>query len=63
MDEEEALRAVKILNPQLVIPYHYNCPAFFTRKYNPADDQKFKKDVTNSGTRCVILRNGDSIEL
>lgn len=31
MDEREALQAVSIINPDIVIPCHYNCPAFFTR--------------------------------
>ena len=30
MDENEALEAVDIMQPLLVIPCHYNCPAFFT---------------------------------
>lgn len=63
MDEEDALKAVEIMKPKLVIPCHYNCPAFFTNKYNPADDQKFKEGVQASGADCVILRNGDSLEL
>ena len=63
MDEGEALKAVKIMKPKLVIPCHYNCPAFFTKKYNPADDQKFKQDVQAIGSDCVILHKGDSVEL
>ena len=43
MDEEEALQAVRIMRPKLVIPCHYNCQAFFSKKYNPADDKMFKK--------------------
>lgn len=63
MDEQEALRAVKVMNPKLVIPCHYNCPAFFTKKYNPADDLKFKEDVEKTGAKCMILRSGDSVEI
>lgn len=63
MDEDEALEAVKIMHPKLVIPCHYNCPAFFTKKYNPADDVRFKQEVERSGSRCVLLRKGESVEL
>ena len=63
MDEKEALRAVKVMNPKHVIPCHYNCPAFFTNKYNPADDLKFKQEVEKLGARCVILRSGDSVDI
>lgn len=63
MDEKQALRAVEAMKPELVVPCHYNCPAFFTKKYNPADDRRFRDDVENLGARCAILRAGDSIEL
>ena len=63
MDEHEALRAVKIMNPTLVIPCHYNCPAFFTNKYNPADDKMFKAEVEKTGAQCVILHKGESINV
>lgn len=61
MDEEEALQAINIMHPKLVIPCHYNCPAFFTKKYNPADEKMFKKEVEKTGTRCVILHKGESV--
>ena len=63
MDAEEALQAVRIMCPKLVIPCHYNCPAFFTEKYNPADDKAFKAEVEKTGAECVILHKGESIEL
>lgn len=31
MDEAEALQAVTMIQPKLVLPCHYNCPTFFTR--------------------------------
>ena len=61
MDETEALQAVRIMCPKLVIPCHYNCPALFTKKYNPADDKKFKKEVEKTEAKCVILHKGESI--
>lgn len=63
MDEAEALQAVKIMQPKLVIPCHYNCPAFFSKKYNPADDQMFKTEVEKTGLKCAILHNGESVDL
>lgn len=63
MDELEALQAVKIMQPKLVIPCHYNVPAFFTQKYNPADDKMFKAEVEKLGIECAILQSNDSIEI
>jgi L-ascorbate metabolism protein UlaG (beta-lactamase superfamily) len=63
MDEKEAIQAVKIMQPKLVIPCHYNCPALFSKKYNPADDKMFKKEIEKMGIECVILQKGDSIEI
>ncbi len=59
MDEEEALQAVKIIKPKLVIPCHYNCPAFFSKNYNPADDKMFKDEVEKMGIECTIMKYGD----
>lgn len=63
MDEKEALEAVKIIRPRLVIPCHYNCPVLFTRHYNPADDIGFKRDVESLGYDCTVLSVGESVVL
>ena len=63
MDEKEALEAVKIMCPKLVIPCHYNCPAFFTKRYNPADEEMFKREAAKIGAKCAILHNGESIDI
>ena len=63
MDVNEALQAVKIMQPKLVIPCHYNCPAFFTKAYNSADDELFKREVEKTGSKCAILAIGESIDL
>jgi L-ascorbate metabolism protein UlaG (beta-lactamase superfamily) len=63
MDEEEALQAVRMMKPKLVIPCHYNCPAFFTKKYCAADDKMFKHAVEQTGAKCVILHEDESIEI
>ncbi len=63
MDETEALQAVKSIKPKVVIPCHYNCPALFSKKYNPADDLMFKEEVEKMGLECVILKRGESINI
>jgi len=63
MDVEEALQAVKHMRPKLVIPCHYNCPAFFTKTYNPADEALFKREVEKTGAKCVILHIEDEVTL
>ncbi len=63
MDEDEALKAVSVMRPATVIPCHYNCPAFFTKNYNPADDQYFKKEAEKLGSGCIILGDGESVEI
>ncbi len=63
MDENQALEAVSIIKPVNVIPCHYNCPAFFTTKYNPADAQYFKKETEKQGVRCFVLGKGESMSL
>ena len=61
MNEKEAIKAVKIIQAKLVIPCHYNSPALFSKKYNPADDKMFKEEVEKMGIECAIFRNGQSI--
>ena len=36
---------------------------FFTKKYNPADEVRFKSEVEKTGAACVILHKGESIDL
>ena len=63
MGEDEALKAVKIMQPKLVIPCHYNCPGLFSSSLNPADDQYFKREVEKMGMQCKIMQKGESIEI
>jgi len=63
MNTEEAVEAVKFIKPKQVIPCHYNCPAFFSRAYNPADDQLFKREAEKNGVKCTILQRGSSITM
>jgi L-ascorbate metabolism protein UlaG (beta-lactamase superfamily) len=61
MDEEEAIQAVKAINPKLVIPCHYNCPGLFSKTLNPADDKMFRNEVEKMGSECIIMKDGDEI--
>jgi L-ascorbate metabolism protein UlaG (beta-lactamase superfamily) len=63
MDEQDALQAIEIMKPKLVIPCHYNCPAFFTQRYNPADENWFKAEVEKMGHRCTVLHKGESVSI
>lgn len=61
MNEEEALEAVQLISPKLVIPCHYNEAFFWKRNCNPADDRFFKKHVEDMGIECRIMGYGDEI--
>lgn len=63
MDEEEALQVVQMMRPNLVVPCHYNCPALFSRKYNPADEMMFKRKAEQAGTPCALLSTGQSMDI
>jgi L-ascorbate metabolism protein UlaG (beta-lactamase superfamily) len=63
MDVPDALRAIRNIRPRLVIPCHYNCPAFFTKSYNPANVSLFSKEVEKTGANCVVLQMGESFEI
>lgn len=63
MSEKEALRAVDIMRPKLVIPCHYNCPGLFSKHLNPGDDAMFKREVEKKGVACQIMYSGDTLEI
>ena len=54
---------VQMMHPKLVIHCHYNCPAFFTKNFNPVDEQALKNEVENAGILCMLLRAGQSIDM
>ncbi len=63
MDTKEALEAVKIIQPKMVIPVHYNA-AFLTQKnVNPTDDKSFKLEVEKMGIECHIMQYNEEIIL
>ena len=61
MDEDEAIEAVELIKPGLVIPVHYNCPMLFSKHGNPADDLRFKSEVERLGMECSILGKAESL--
>jgi L-ascorbate metabolism protein UlaG (beta-lactamase superfamily) len=63
MDEKEALEAVKMMKPKLVIPCHYSVPALFSKNYGDADDQWFKEEAEKAGIECRIMKSGDEVIL
>jgi L-ascorbate metabolism protein UlaG (beta-lactamase superfamily) len=63
MDEEEALEAVKMMSLKMVIPCHYDCGALLSRKLNQADAVMFKREVEKMGIECIIMKDGDEIEV
>jgi len=62
MDVADALEAVKLMSPKLVIPCHYNVPFFWIKKMAAADDQMFKTEVEKLGVECRIMHFNDEIE-
>lgn len=63
MNEHEALEAVKAMQPVVAIPCHYDCPGFFAAKTNPADVVMFKKECERMGSRCIVMKRNESIEI
>ena len=61
MDVSDALEAVKLISPKIVIPCHYNVPFFWKKTFAPADDQYFKREVERLGIECRIMHYGDEI--
>jgi len=61
MDTKEALEAVKIIQPKMVIPVHYNVPFLTKKNANPTDDKTFKLEVKKMGIECHIMQYGEEI--
>jgi len=61
MDVEDALQAVDRIDPEVVIPCHYNVPFLWKKKIAVADDQAFKRDVEAQGRKCCVLEAGDAL--
>ena len=63
MDVAEALEAVTLISPKLVIPCHYNVPFIWKRAFATADADTFKHEVEKLGMECAILHYGDEINI
>ena len=63
MDVSDALQAVKLISPNMVIPCHYKVPFLWIKDIAPADDQLFKREVEKQGMVCNIMRYGDEIQI
>jgi len=63
MDVTDALEAVRLILPKRVIPCHYNVPFLWKKRFAPADDQRFKREVEEMGISCDIMHCNDMIEV
>ena len=61
MDVDDALQAVERIDPEIVIPTHYNVPFLWKKKIAVADDQAFKRGVEALGKKCSVLGAGDAL--
>jgi len=61
MDEYEAIEAIKIIQPELVIPMHYDLPLLFTKHYASVDEAMFNREVEKLGIKCNILKKKESL--
>jgi L-ascorbate metabolism protein UlaG (beta-lactamase superfamily) len=61
MDEFEALEAIKIIQPKLVIPMHYDMPILFTKHYASVDESLFIREVEEMQMDCKILKKGQTV--
>ncbi|ODN31310.1 metal-dependent hydrolase [Fervidobacterium thailandense] len=58
MDADDAVEAVKMIKPKMVVPIHYN-----TWDIIKADVEHFKSEVEKLGVECKVLKPGESIVL
>ena len=63
MDVDDALQAVERIDPELVIPCHYNVPFLWKRKIAVADDAEFTRGVEALGKKCSVLGAGDVLTI
>ena len=61
MNQAEALEAVKLISPKKVVSCHYNNSLLWQKKFNPADEDLFKREVEKMGIECIIMGYGDEI--
>ena len=59
MDVDDALKAVTLIGPEMVIPCHYSVPFLWKHEFAVADDLRFKREAERLGVECRILGAGD----
>ena len=62
MDEHETLEAIKIIQPRMVIPMHFDLPILFTKHYAAIDEILFTNEIEKMGIQSVILKKGQSLK-
>ena len=63
MDVADAIEAVKLIAPKMVIPCHYNVPFLWIKNIARADGELFKREVEKLGIECNLMRSGDEIDI
>lgn len=63
MDAADALEAVRLMSPKLVIPCHDNVPFVWWKRMAAADAQGFKRDEERMGVECRIMGARDCVEI
>ncbi len=63
MDVPNAIEAIKMISPKMVIPCHYNVSLLWIKGIVSADDQLFKREVEKLGIECNIMQYGDEIDV
>lgn len=61
MDVDAALRAVATIEPQVVIPTHYDWDILFYHR--PTEVSRFAAGVRSLGRQCFPLKPGESVEV
>lgn len=63
MDVDDALLAVEQIDPEVVIPCHYNVPFLWKRRIAVTDDANFKRGVEALGKKCCVLGAGECLTM
>jgi L-ascorbate metabolism protein UlaG (beta-lactamase superfamily) len=61
MDVDDALKAVELIKPEIVIPIHFNWHLLFYHR--PTDVKRFATEVRRLGINPLTLKPGETIEL
>lgn len=61
MNTNDAIKAIKMMSPRMVIPCHYNAPAVFSKCAGYVDTELFAAEVEKTGAQCMIMKQNDVI--